>query len=366
MKNSCFMTLYGPLESDARVLRSIEVFKSINKNVTIITCNTRKGFELNGVSIVDIPIHVGIIGYIKFCIKTLCYYLRHAPCFDMVYLQDFFSTVPGLLIYPFLRKKRMIYDAHELIIPMAGQNLSRRNKLYVYAERQLTKKVECIIEANKERAEIFKERYKLNNVTYVLNISKLAFSGVQRTLPEDGSVMMVYQGVISKGRNLSFFAKCLKELPANYHMMFIGDGDGLDDLKNTARELSVEKRIEFTGRLSNDEMLEKLKACHIGIISYPFTSLNNIYCSPNKIFEYSALSLPYMATEQPFFKKVQSQYRIGRTFKFNDINSFVEETKVLVATYKDAAKGFELFLQDYSFSKEMDKLKSIIQNGYSV
>lgn len=356
------MTLYGPLESDARVLRSIEAFKTINKKVTIITCNTRKGFETVGVNIIDIPLKVGMMGYVKFCLKALCYYMRHAPRFDMIYLQDFFSTVPGLLIHPLARKKRMIYDAHELIIPMEGQKLTKRNKLYVNAERKLCKKVECIIEANKERADIFKERYGLNNVTYVLNISKLSYCGIKRTLPEDGSVMMVYQGVISKGRNLSFFAKCLKELPANYRMMFIGNGDGLDDLKKTARELGLEDRTVFTGRLSNDEMVEKLKSCHIGIISYPFTSLNNIYCSPNKIFEYSASALPFMATEQPFFKEVQSKYKIGRTFKFNDVKSFAEETKQLTVDYEDASKGFAQFLQDYSYSKETEKLKSIIQD----
>ena len=359
------MTLYGPLESDARVLRSVYAFKAINKKVTIITCNTRKGFETEGVNIIDLPLKVGRMGYVKFCLKTLIYYLRHASRFDMIYLQDFFSTVPGLLIHPFARKKRMIYDAHELIIPMEGQKLTSKTKLFVNAERKLSKKVECIIEANKERAEIFKQRYGLDNVTFVHNISKLSFCGVKRTLPPNGSVIMVYQGVISKGRNLSFFVKCLKELPASYRLMFIGNGEGLDDLKKTARNLDIENRIVFTGRLSNDEMVERLKDCHIGIISYPFTSLNNIYCSPNKIFEYSALALPFIASEQPFFKEVQGQYKIGRTFKFNDVRSFVEETKKLVESYEESACGFEQFLRDYSFSKEMDKLRNILKNGYT-
>ena len=82
-------------------------------------------------------------------------------------------------------------------------------------------------------------------------------------------------------------------------------------------------------------MLHRLDSCHIGIISYPFTSYNNIYCAPNKIFEYAAMGLPFIATEQPIFKHAQEQYHTGRVFRYNDISSFVKETQELVKTYSE-------------------------------
>ena len=195
----------------------------------------------------------------------------------------------------------------------------------------------------------------------MLNITKLAYNGKVRTLPEDGQVVLVYQGVVSKERNLSFFVDCLKALPENYQMLFIGDGDALPVMRERAEQLGVASRIEFTGRLSNVEMLRRLDDCHIGIISYPFTSYNNIYCSPNKIFEYAALGLPFIATEQPIFKNAREQYHTGRVFRYGDVASFVEETEALVKTYSSEAPQFERFLTDYSFNREMERLRSIIK-----
>ena len=361
MGNKCFMTLYGPLESDARVLRSLGVFKAVGKEVTIVTCNTREGYSAgDGVDVVNLRLKVGHKGYLYFCIRTLLYYLGHARQFDLIYLQDFLSAVPGLLIRHFARNKRMIYDAHELIIPKDGQCLSKREAFFIGPERRLCNKVDVVIEANKERADLIRARYGLNNVTYVLNITKQAYNGRVRTLPGNGKIVLTYQGVISKERELSFFVDCLKALPERYQMLFIGDGDALLGMQERAEQLGVASRIEFTGRLSNEEMLKRLDDCHIGIISYPFTSYNNIYCSPNKIFEYAALGLPFIATEQPIFKNAQEQYHTGRTFRYGDVASFVEETEFLAKEYSTEFRQFERFLTDFSFNNEMERLRSII------
>lgn len=360
MNKACFMVLYGPLETDARVLRSIGVFNAIKKPVTIFTCNTRPGYEAgDNVEIVNVALKVGMLGYLYFCLRIFLYFLFNLRKFDLVYLQDFYSTVPGLLFHPFCRKKRIIYDAHELILPKDGEELSFRDKVFVKAEKKLCKKVFYTIEANQEREDIFKERYNLENVSHVLNISKLSFSAIKRELHED-NITLVYQGVVAKERRLSFFVQCLAKLPDRYKMMIIGDGDALNELKELAETLNVSSRITFTGRLSNDEMLKKLEQCHIGIIAYPMTSLNNIYCSPNKIFEYSAQALPFLATEQPFFKNVQERYGIGRVYHNDDIASFTQETEELVANYDKCCEGFQAFLAEYSYDKEMERLASII------
>ena len=237
MNKACFMVLYGPLETDARVLRSIGVFNAIKKPVTIFTCNTRPGYEAgDNVEIVNVALKVGMLGYLYFCLRVFLYFLFNLRKFDLVYLQDFYSTVPGLLFHPFCRKKRIIYDAHELILPKDGEELSFRDKVFVKAEKKLCKKVFYTIEANQEREDIFKERYNLENVSHVLNISKLSFSAIKRELHED-NITLVYQGVVAKERRLSFFVQCLAKLPDRYKMMIIGDGDALNELKECVEKL---------------------------------------------------------------------------------------------------------------------------------
>ena len=355
------MTLYGPLESDARVLRSLDAFRAIGKRVTIVTCNTRAGYSAGeGVEMVNLHLKVGHPGYLYFCIRVVFYYLRHAGEFDLIYLHDFLSSISGLCMHLFSRKKRIIYDAHELIIPKEGSTPSKREQFFLKPEKRLCNIADTVIEANPERAELIRTRFGLDNVSYVLNITNLAYNGKVRELPADGTVVLVYQGVVNQERNLTFLVECLKALPENYRMLIIGDGDGLPELKALAGRLGVDSRIVFTGRLSNAEMLHRLDSCHIGIISYPFTSYNNIYCAPNKIFEYAAMGLPFIATEQPIFKHAQEQYHTGRVFRYNDISSFVKETQELVKTYSEDHQ-FARFLTDFNYHREMDRLISLIR-----
>ena len=60
------------------------------------------------------------------------------------------------------------------------------------------------------------------------------------------------------------------------------------------------------------------------------------------------------------FKNSQEQYHTGRTFRYGDVASFVEETEFLAKEYSTEFRQFERFLTDFSFNNEMERLRSII------
>lgn len=359
-----YMILYGPLESDARVLRTLGVLSKMRKDVILLSCNTKSGVSIDGVKIKNLSFKFfGIKSYLSYCYNSFSLFWNNRKNIDLVYLNDFYSIIPGLIISFLFRKQSIIYDAHELILSDINHKESRKNRFFAWFEKILVKRVGKVVEANKERMELIASRYSLKNVDYVLNISDTKFISYHRAIPNNGPIRIVYQGVLAKSRNLVFFLKCLKRLPAHFELVYIGEGDALSELKDEAKRLGIDNRVSFTGRLTNKEMLRYLSTCHVGIISYPFINLNNIYCSPNKIFEYAAMSLPFISTNQPFIVQIQQLYSIGRTFEFDDINSFTIEIKTLVENYDSYIKGFETFLTDYSYVKEMDKLESIIKGA---
>ena len=356
------MTLYGPLETDARVLRSIDAALQSDFKVRILTCGTQNDYvSSDDVEVINLPIKaVGIKAYWLFCRKCLDYYRNHHNEIDVVYLHDYYSTFVGLLFPSYSNNQIFIYDAHELILPMPKQNLTLRERFFVYAEKRILRKVNLIIQANKEREQIFKGKYPFAKTSNVLNITKYSIEE-GRTI-DNNKVVLVYQGNISEDRHLSFFIDAIAKMEDKYSLLMIGSGPNLNDYRRKVEEMCLGNRVTFTGRLSNVDMMTKLKSCSIGIISYPFTNYNNIYCSPNKIFEYAAMSLPFIATEQPFIREVQDNYGIGRTFKEGNIQSFIDNIQIIVDNYTSYTNT-GLFLKEYSYEKELEKLKGLLTSA---
>lgn len=69
-------------------------------------------------------------------------------------------------------------------------------------------------------------------------------------------------------------------------LIIIGDGISRKQMELKARLNNLEDRIIFTGRLSNDETIRRLKT--MDILAAPYCFVENFYYSPIKIFEYMA------------------------------------------------------------------------------
>lgn len=360
MRKRAFMTLYGPLEIDARVLRSIKALENKGYDVLIVDTNTARNFKLpNNVKQINLKLSgIGLLSYFAFCIKCVIEFLKNKNSYDIIYLHDFYAPLIGIML-SFCTELPIIYDAHELILKRKKDKVSFRDKFFIYLEKLFVRKAKYIIAANDERALVMRRFYHINNVIGVMNITKQKISDLNRKIKNE-RISIVYQGYLSEGRKLSFFIKALCHLPRHIVLTFIGDGPAMESYKNLASDLGVADRIEFTGQLSNLEMMNKLKNCNIGIISYSFNNLNNIYCSPNKIFEYTANRLPFIGTSQPFIEKISKYYAIGETFKTDNIDSFVQGIMKITDNYDSYQNGMNQFLSDYNYDSELNKIMNII------
>lgn len=362
MDKKIIMFLYGPLDTDGRVLRCLDVLNKMQKKVLLISCNSKQDYSNDLLECINLKINpVGLFNYFRFVICSLYYSFIYRSEVSLFYLQDYYSTLIGYLI-GFFSKKKIIYDAHELLLRRKKEKVSFRDNLFIYWERKIIIKVFYIITANEERMRILKWVYKVPNITHVLNITSATIpSKIElKKMTDKEEIIMVYQGVLTEERNLSFFIYILLKLPSSVKLMLIGDGPSEQYYHELAKSLSLSDRIIFTGRISNAQMLDKLRKCHIGIIAYPFTDLNNIYCSPNKIFEYATLCLPMLSTSQPFIKKIFNRYNIGETFEENNASSFISSFDNLFHNTSMLTEEFTTFLVDYNFKNESLKIEKVI------
>lgn len=106
-----------------------------------------------------------------------------------------------------------------------------------------------------------------------------------------GKPILLYQGHISGDRNLMPIALAMKSLP-DYEFWLLGTDHGyVCDL------LNVSDNIRYLGSIPAPHHLEITSYATIGIMSYDLVSLNNLYCAPNKVWEYGGFGIPFIAND---------------------------------------------------------------------
>jgi glycosyltransferase involved in cell wall biosynthesis len=94
-------------------------------------------------------------------------------------------------------------------------------------------------------------------------------------------------------------------------LVVLGDGLLLSYLQKIAQKKELRGRVYFHAAVPQNELLALTAAADVGIIPYQATCLNNLYCTPNKLFEFIAAGLPILATDLPEIRRLVEGQQIG-------------------------------------------------------
>ena len=335
------MAVYGPIQTDARVIRSAKSLHELGYEIEVLSWNSADGYKSPYFKSLSFSIKKSPTSLFQFWHKVFCYVKKRKKEIDLVYCHDYFMPFLGKIIKRFLNIE-WVYDAHELIINRKGSKMSLREKFFCYLEKSSIHSAALVIAANYERMRIIEHVYKLKNCTYVQNIADVIIPEEFNKVEKQN--IIVYQGVLTPGRNVKFYVEMQQYLPDDYKLMLIGDGPARKELEEEAKTLNIDNRVIFTGRVTQKELYEKSLPSRIGIITYPLKGLNNYYCAPNKIFEYATLRIPMIATPQPFLKAMFKKYGLGEIVEWGDKDGYINAVRKICENYDDYTKNMELFL----------------------
>lgn len=358
--------LYGDIDFDGRVKRILEIAQSLG-DVYLIDAAIRPASTSN---------HTDYEHQRVVLQKTWSPGRRHLTFWrfvldqariwrpDLIFAEDFFTTLPGWLAAKRSAAK-LVYDAHELMVPESGKPMSRRQRFWYTLESFVVPRANLVIAANPERAEIMAEHYRLKcSPTYMRNIPEprevtseqrkaalQTYPMLQRTSSDDRIIL--YQGDVSLSRGLDRFVEALNYLPSNTRLVIAGAGPDLGRLVDLAKDHIKNGRFVALGRVSFDTLPAVTQLADIGIVTYPYDGLNNIYCAPNKIFEYVQAGLPVISTDQPPLKKLNDSYKIGnlvtKDMKANEIAKLIHHITPFNEAFSENRTNL---LKDYSNVKE--------------
>lgn len=361
------MAVYNPLEYDGRVKRSCEALAAVYDVKLLCVRGVGEeqatGYEVTRVRLpTDLPAPFRLAWFWLLFIR---FAWKEKPV--IVYAHDFFLSLPGLLAATFSHAAS-VYDAHELIIPDQGRSQTAREWLFYVCEKLSIKCHHVVIAANAERAALMQEWYGLRRAPIaVLNVVASSVGTLTRTqvlasfptlLRVPGDVIAVYAGDINFDRGLRPIIEAYLDLPSHHKLALIGSGPDLEEVRRFAKS-KAEDRILIIGRLPQKWLQDVMAVADIGIITYSMEGLNNLYCSPNKVFEYAHAGLAIVATGQPPLVSLVNGYDIGAIVS-PDIpeaaRGFAEAILRVSTNLPGYKSHLPAFLEDHDLSFEQRKV----------
>ena len=227
----------------------------------------------------------------------------------------------------------LLYDMREFYFalgPLEGRGL--RQRMLAWHERRMLRSVGRVIVSGPLDAAVVQERFALSLPPVVLFNTPPYSDPVDSELRArcgvtDGEILVLYQGVIHKGRGLAPMFTAMSIDP-RLHLAVIGDGPAEAMLRQAARELGVESRVHWLGSVAYDDLHALTCGADIGLCLIEPLSMSYEYALPNKLFEYMMARIPVLATDLPALRAHIADYPVGvlidRTLRPDDISAAID------------------------------------------
>jgi len=273
-------------------------FKSVQGEITIH--KLQKGF-------LSLSFYLKFIWHIK-----LALFSSRAKIF---FAEDIY-TLPFAVIFGKLKRVKIIYDSRELFGFLAG--LKERKFVQSFwktVEKIFIKHVDHIITTGDMDSEVLKEMYGVTNTVVLRNLPHY-YKPVQQTdlrtllgISKDKKILL-YQGVILKGRGIEKIFNLLLEMPG-FVFVIVGGGEYENFYKNLAVKLKVIDQVFFIGKFSQEDLPKLTPSADVGIALIENISKSYYYALPNKLFEYIMAEVPVIVSNLPQMKEIVDKHNVG-------------------------------------------------------
>jgi len=251
-------------------------------------------------------------------------HLRRAG-YDAVYVRHL-KTAQALIKAGF----SVIFEAHEIF----ADSVSERKKEAVFElEKYVYENSRGIVFISGTLKEEFEARFKLPpSIVLPLCFSEQVVGADKK---EFGKLNEVYYiGSFQAWKGVDTLIKSAKYLPENAKIKLIGSGADEDNLKNLAKDIGVEGKVEFLGRMEHAKVAKLLKTkTRICVLPNNVSAFDK-FTSPLKLFEYMASFNAVIASDIPSIKEITSG--VALEFRAGDERDLGEKIAYLLANPKVA------------------------------
>jgi len=220
------------------------------------------------------------------------------------------DTLPANFLVSKIRRKKLVFDAHELFpeVPELAHR-PKVKRIWEKIEDWIFPRLKYCYTVCQPIADYYNQKYHIN-MKVIRNVPYCSEPIEKKTLDYSGKKIILYQGAVNIGRGLEWVIDAMP-LIENAVLVIIGDGDIMNDLKERVNRLQLNEKILFLGRISGSELHKYTPSADLGICLLENRGLNYYYSLPNRIFDYLHAGVPILATDFPEMARIVKNYNTG-------------------------------------------------------
>jgi glycosyltransferase involved in cell wall biosynthesis len=281
---------------------------------------------------------------------------------DFLWANDLDTLLPNYLVAK-IKHKPLIFDSHEHFTEVPElKNNPFAKKVWKSIEKHCIKGCDAVFTVCNPIKDYFKKEYSVE-CEILRNIPSKTYINEDITTSANKDNILVWQGAVNVERGLEELCEAMLYIDAQ--LIIMGDGDIKGVLKKRVKELNIENKVKFLGRLPFKEMIKNTKLSKLAISIDKPTNGNYSISLPNKIFEYISCSIPVLVSPLQEIKHIVDNYHTGIYIKSYEpkelakqINEILSDNQTLDLISDNCRKA----AKELSWENEEKKLFNTIKN----
>lgn len=170
--------------------------------------------------------------------------------------------------------------------------------------------------------------------------------------------ILLYQGFIRWDRTLVPACEAVEKLEGAWEFWLMGM---VEDRKTLDKILKNYKHTKYVGYFPPPDHLSVTKLADIGLMSYDDVHLNNIFCAPNKIWEYSLFGLPIISNDVPGIRCIVDKFRSGICVNRFDEESICQAILIIESEYQQYQNAAFAMYKSVDYNNELDSIINLME-----
>ena len=232
-----------------------------------------------------------------------------------IFLANDTDTLPANYLAARIRKKHLVFDAHELFpeVPELAHRPIVKN-IWTKIEDKIFPHLKNAYTVCQPISDEYYKKYGIKmevvrNIPYAEMPAKEPSQKVKNIVTDiekqkqKGKKIIIYQGAVNVGRGVEQMIKAMPLLP-DFIFYVVGDGDII-------HKLQMSEQVIFTGKICADELRYVTEKADVGINILENKGLNYYYALPNRVFDYMRAGIPSVNVDFPEIRNIVEKCNAG-------------------------------------------------------